>query len=116
MIPTTLIDELEKQTGPRVTQDDINDFISSVHYFTAREGCEGACGGNGGPYPMELGLLTFCVLSLRNGFTVTGESACVSPENYSQEVGRKVAYDNAVSKVWMLLGFKLKDKINADQA
>ena len=31
--------------------------------------------------------LTVCVLTLRNGFTVTGESACVSPETYNQEIG-----------------------------
>ena len=45
---------------------------------------------------VNLGLLTFCVLVLRNGFTVTGESACASPENFDAEIGRKVARANAV--------------------
>jgi hypothetical protein len=64
--------------------------------------------------PAALGLLTFCVLVLRNGFTVTGESACASPENFDAEVGRKIARQNAVAKVWPLLGFALKEKLYAE--
>jgi hypothetical protein len=56
-------------------------------------------------------LLTFCVLVLRNGFTVTGESACASPENFDAEIGRKVARTNAVSKMWPLMGYALKEKL-----
>ena len=56
-------------------------------------------------------MLTFCVLVLRNGFTVTGESACASPENFSAEIGRRVARENAIAKVWPLLGYALKDKM-----
>lgn len=44
-------------------------------------------------------LLTFCVLVLRNGFTVTGESACASPDNFDAEVGQKIARQNAVAKI-----------------
>ncbi len=58
-----------------------------------------------------LELLTFCVLVLRNGFTVTGESACASPENFNSEIGRRIARENAVSKVWPLLGYALKEKL-----
>lgn len=100
-------------TAPRITPQDLQDNISSVHYFTAREGCEGECGGNGGPYPIELGLLTICVLVLRNGFTVTGESACASPENFDAEIGRKIARQNAEQKIWPLMGYALKEKISA---
>ncbi|MBS0402858.1 MAG: hypothetical protein JSS18_10305 [Proteobacteria bacterium] len=60
-----------------------------------------------------LGLLTFCVLVLRNGFTVTGESACASPENFDAEIGRRIARENAINKVWPLLGFRLRDKLAA---
>ena len=63
----------------------------------------------------ELGLLTFCVLVMRNGFTVTGESACASPENFDAEIGRKIARQNAVAKIWPLLGYALKDRL-ADSA
>ena len=63
-------------------------------------------------YPFNLDLLTFCVLVLKNGFTVTGESACSSPENFDQEIGRKIARENAVNKIWMLEGYLLKKKLS----
>jgi len=59
-----------------------------------------------------LELLTFCVLVLRNGFTVTGESACASPENFDAEIGRKIARANAVNKIWPLMGYALKQKLS----
>lgn len=55
--------------------------------------------------------LTVCCLTLRNGFTVTGESACASPENFNAEIGQKVARSNAREKLWPLLGFRLKDEL-----
>ncbi len=57
-------------------------------------------------------MLTFCVLVLRNGFTVTGESACASPENFDAEIGRKIARENAVQKIWPLMGYALKQKLH----
>jgi hypothetical protein len=58
-------------------------------------------------------LLTICVLTLKNGFTVTGESACASPENFNAELGRKIARQNAVDKVWPLMGYALKERLAA---
>ena len=58
-----------------------------------------------------LSLLTFCVLVLRNGFTVTGESACASPENFDADLGRKIARQKAVGKVWSLMGYALKERL-----
>lgn len=55
--------------------------------------------------------LTVCILTLRNGFTVTGESTCVSPENYNEEIGNKIARENAREKVWLLEGYLLKQKL-----
>lgn len=57
--------------------------------------------------------LTVCALTLRNGFTVTGESACASPENFNAEIGQKIARANAREKIWPLLGFRLRDELNA---
>ena len=56
-------------------------------------------------------VLTVCVLTLRNGFTVTGESACASPENYNEEIGNKIAKDNAREKIWVLEGYLLKQRL-----
>lgn len=52
--------------------------------------------------------LTVCCLTLENGFTVTGESACASPENFNVEIGQKIAFENARDKIWMLEGYLLK--------
>ena len=99
-------------TAPRVTPQDIEDNIESEHYFTAGEGLSGA--GYVIHNPNErtpLSLLTFCVLVLRNGFTVTGESACASPENFNAEIGRKIARENAKQKIWPLMGYELRNKL-----
>lgn len=62
--------------------------------------------------PCPLFLLTFCVLVLKNGFTVTGESACASPDNFDPDIGRKIARENAINKVWMLEGYLLKQQLH----
>ena len=100
-------------TDPRVTPADIEAKITSEFYFTAADGVEGASGHrpNSVRAGTALGLLTFCVLVLRNGFTVTGESACASPENFDAELGRKIARQNAINKVWPLMGYHLKQKL-----
>lgn len=107
-------------TAPRVTPADIEANILSEHYFTAGDGYAGAAAltieedGVIQP-PEQLDLLTFCVLILQNGFTVTGESACASPENFDAQVGRKIARTNAINKVWPLMGYALKQQLHNDK-
>ena len=110
-------------TAPRVTPADIEANIVGEHYFTAADGYRSnpCYDPNGHPHeplpaPAPLELLTFCVLVLRNGFTVTGESACASPENFDAELGRKIARQNAVSKMWPLMGYALKEKLHNEVA
>ena len=106
-------------TAPRVTPADIEEQIMEEYYFTAMEGLLGHAGKPsivaGTPIDSPLDLLTFCVLVLKNGFTVTGESACASPERFDAELGRKIARANAVTKVWPLLGFRLRDQLHAEK-
>lgn len=100
-------------TAPRVTPTDIEQNIASEHYFTAAEGVDMADPEmTDAKMPPSLKLLTFCVLVLRNGFTVTGESACASPENFNAQIGMKIARTNAVNKMWPLMGYALKEKLN----
>jgi hypothetical protein len=100
-------------TAPRVTPADIEANIASEHYFTAADGDFAVRGKRPCALPEDpLALLTFCVLVLRNGFTVTGESACASPENFNAEIGRKLARAKAFEKVWPLLGFRLRDELS----
>jgi hypothetical protein len=57
--------------------------------------------------------LTVCALTLKNGFHVTGESAAASPENFDEEIGRKISRDNARNKIWALEGYLLRSKLAA---
>ncbi|HDS2351045.1 TPA: hypothetical protein QIC98_003323 [Enterobacter hormaechei subsp. xiangfangensis] len=100
-------------TAPRVTPQHIDSVILEEHYFTAYDGIRAANMGVGDAWTAHKStdLLTFCVLVLRNGFTVTGESACASPENFDPEIGRKIARENAVNKIWMLEGYLLKQRL-----
>ncbi len=121
MSPTTETEIAAASSAARVTPADIEAEIISEHYFTAADGYRSApCFDPNGqptdclPPPAPLELLTFCVLVLKNGFTVTGESACASPANFNAEIGRRIARESAVQKVWPLLGFRLRDKLAAE--
>ena len=108
-------------TAPRVTPDAIEAAIASECYFTAQEGLYGAAAMQESSEVCvsdveyedvkALQCLTFCVLELKNGFTVTGESACASPENFNAEIGRKIARENAKEKIWLLEGYRLKQQL-----
>ena len=107
-------------TAHCVTPADLETVISREYYFTANEGVNGMhLALRNYDHSIihyktkELMLLTFCVLVLKNGFTVTGESACASPENFDAELGRKIARENAKQKMWPLLGYALKERLSA---
>lgn len=101
-------------TAPRVTPADIENNIQYEYYFTAHDGVVEVCKWDTGSRPADsLKLLTFCVLVLRNGFTVTGESACASPENFDAHLGRKIARQNALQKIWPLMGYALKERLQS---
>ncbi len=81
-------------TAPRLTPDDIKNTVVSEQYYVFPGTCT-----------------TVCCLTLKNGFTVTGESACASPENFNEDIGREIARGQAVDKIWMLEGYLLKQKL-----
>ena len=139
MTDKTIEQEIQAKglTAPRITPLDIEANIISEYYFTAKDAVSGYHTATSvlieglqkyapsvlkvwditrtkidGSVPTNLGLLTFCVLVLRNGFTVTGESACASPENFNAEIGRKIARENAVNKIWPLMGYELRSKLS----
>lgn len=92
--------EIEKEindkglTSARVTPESIDEIIIDEGYHV---------------FPGTT--LTVCCLKMRNGFTVTGESACASPENFDAELGRKIAFQNARDKIWMLEGYLLRERL-----
>ena len=113
-------DEIEQEildkglTAPRVIKDDIQNSIVSEFYFTAADGIlgESEMGTRPAGIADALKRLTFCVFVLRNGFTVTGQSACVSPDNFDAALGKKIAYKDAVDKIWVLEGYLLQEKLS----
>lgn len=82
-------------TAPRITPNDVDNEIEGAVYHV---------------FPGTT--VTVACLTLRNGFTVTGESACASPANFDREIGEQIAYKNAREKVWPLLGFRLRDALS----
>ena len=98
--------------APRLTPDHIDSKIKAVEYILPRDVCKRDNGVEVFDAPLPLQTLTFCILTLENGFTVTGESACASPENFDAEIGKKIAYDNAREKIWLLEGYLLKENLH----
>ena len=77
-------------TAKRLTLDAINAAIQGDFYIQ--------------PFGTQL---TICILKMENGYMVTGESACVSAENFDAELGKKIARQNAIYKLWPLMGFHM---------
>lgn len=84
--------------APRLTPDHINSQIVASQFCV-----------------FDDTTLTVCCLILKNGFTVTGESACASAENFDEEIGRRLAFDNAREKIWQLEGYLLRNEIYLQQ-
>ena len=82
-------------TSPRITPERLEEVIVSEQYYV---------------FPNTT--FTSCLLTLENGYTVHGESACASPENFDIDLGRKIARENAKNKVWSLEGYLLRSKLS----
>lgn len=93
--------EIEKEilekglTAPRITLEQVERKIVEAQF-----------------HQFEGTTFTVCLLTLENGFQVSGESACASPENFDIEIGRKIAHGNAVQKIWSLEGYLLKERLS----
>lgn len=103
------------KTAPRITPADIEADIVGEHYFTAEHGARHPQATNMrdfGNVPSCLGLLTFCVLVLRNGTKVVGINyGAIDPAQHDAKRGREEARKQAEEKVWELLGFRLRDEL-----
>lgn len=54
--------------------------------------------------------VTLCNITLKNGYSVRGESACVDPRNFNLEIGKGLAYKQAIDKLWPLEGYLLAER------
>ena len=84
--------------APRVTIEDINSVIMDVTFTM-----------------LPSGKVMVCEITLLNGFTVRGESATVSKENFDQDLGRDISYSKARDKIWELEGYLLQQKLYMDR-
>lgn len=67
--------------------------------------------------PHPLACLTFCVLVLRNGFTIVGTNhGPADPANFDADMGRKYAREHAIQQIWPLMGYELKQRLHEEQA
>ena len=107
--------------APRVTAKAVEEAIAFEHYFTAYEGVLGERFVRGagesdkgeGKIPKTLQLMTFCVLTLQNGYTVVGQSACAAMENFNADLRKRLAREHAMNQIWPLLGFNLRTRLAA---
>lgn len=99
-----------KAVAPRVTDEQVEAFITKEYFFTAGEAAIGA-GYALDAIDSQLDLLTVCVLVLANGFTVHGVSACADPSNYNRDFGQRLARQDAKNKIWAFLGFDLRSRL-----
>jgi hypothetical protein len=93
--------------APRLTPDHIDAQIVAENWGRASDLFKGA------PVTEAMKCLTICVMTLRNGFTIVGKSACASPENYDPELGGKIAREDARKQIWALEGYLLRSKLAA---
>lgn len=94
--------------APRVALADIEARIAARYDFTADTAIH-----PDSPQMPELRLLSICLLVMRNGFMIIGKSAPASAANFNADLGRKLAYEDAVRQAWPLEGYALRDRLAA---
>ena len=77
-----------------VTKDGIKARIVRIEYFV-----------------LPKSTVTLCSITLDNGFSVRGESACVDPDLFDKDLGEKLAYEQAFNKLWAFEGYLLAEKL-----
>jgi len=97
-----------KASYPRVSLASMEAKIASELYFTAGQAADAL----NLPVVAGLHILTICVLTMKNGFTIIGKSAPASPENFDEEKGRRFAYEDAIKQLWPLEGYALRETLS----
>lgn len=95
------------KTANRVSLDDIKSSIDA-EYFLPGESAVAGC-----PVHESLKVLTICILVMKNGFTIIGKAAPADPTNFDPELGRTFAREDAIRQVWPLMGYALRDRLEA---
>jgi len=103
-----------QKTPNRVSLADLEANIAMEWTFNAGEAMDRFYGVGGHPMNgLSLGVLTICILVTRNGFTLIGKSAPADAGNFNQELGNKLAREDAIRQLWPLMGYALREKLAA---
>lgn len=57
---------------------------------------------------------TLCLITLHNGFEIVGHSACVDVKNFDANIGKRIAYESAFDKLWLVEGYRLNAELYKD--
>ncbi|MCJ8601035.1 Gp49 family protein [Klebsiella pneumoniae] len=100
-------------SAPRIKPSGIDEVITRVDYINGKEAvmAQPLRSWENENELAPLSLLTLCVITLKNGYTVTGMSACASPENFDAAIGREIAYNKAREQIWPLEGYLLRQRL-----
>lgn len=90
---------VEKKSAPTVTQEHIDKIISNCEVIV--DSVFDKC------------TVVFC--KLPNGFVIVEYSACVSPENYNEEIGFDICMKKIENKIWELEGYLLQTLYSAEK-
>lgn len=93
-----VLGRIAQKTAPRVTEEMIDAKVAgakSIEYLRSDT-------------------MTICVITLVSGFKLTGESACVDPANYDEQIGKSIAFRNAKDRLWALEGYLLAEKLASE--
>lgn len=110
-LKATEVECAEGRTAPRVSLADLEANVLATHSFVAAD----AIGALGDSAHKSLELLSICLLVTKNGFTLVGKSAPASAANFDAELGKKLAYEDAIRQLWPLMGYALRDRLAAQQ-
>lgn len=78
---------------PKVTKEGMEKRIIDITYFV-----------------IPGSTVTICNITLNNGYSVRGESACVDERNFDVAIGRKLSHKQAFNKLWELEGYLLAER------
>lgn len=107
----------------KITLETINSLIVEEFYFTGEQGVIGSLDELPPSHirvtqyaleesiPPKVRTATIAILVLENGFTVVGTSNCVDPANFDVKLGQKIAREDAINKLWPILGYQLQQEI-----
>lgn len=93
MTGETLDKAIASRPFPKVTKDSIEAKIAKIDYLVLPDST-----------------VTLCNITLKNGYSVRGESACVDPRNFNVEIGKSLAYKQAFDHLWPLEGYLLAEQ------